>query len=395
MRWASSVSVEPALAAAVEECCTAIHQQLETRAADLVVVFPTTHHRARLDRVTGLVRAQLPARVTIGCAAGGVIGGGREVEEECGFAITAARLPGVDLKPIRIESEQVPEPDDTHNWVGRVGVPPDVPAHFILLPDPLTCDGGALLRGLDRAYPCGTKIGGLASGGREPGQNVLYLNGHAYRNGMVGVALTGDLVVDTVVAQGCRPVGQPMFVTRAAQNLLLELDGRPAIDLLREVYEQLSAPDQQLARHSLFLGIVMLENRQEYRQGDFLIRNLIGADASRGAVAVGAVVRENAVVQFHLRDAATSAADLEALLARYRGSELPSRPAGALLFSCLGRGVHLYGRPDHDSEIFQRFMGNVALGGFFCNGEIGPVQGATHVHGYTSAFGVFRASRSA
>jgi len=395
MRWASSVSVEGSLAAAVDECCGAIESQLDSRAADLVIVFPTIHHRTRLDRVVDLVGARLPARVTIGCAAGGVIGGGREVEQESGFAVTAALLPGVDVRPIHIDASAVPDPDDLPAWVDCVGVPPDLAPHFVLLPDPLTCDSGALLRGIDRAYPFGRKIGGLASAGREPGQNVLYLDGQVHRSGMVGVALTGDLVVDTVVAQGCRPIGQPMFVTRSDENLVLELDGRSAIDVLRDVYEQLSAADQQLARHSLFLGIVMTENRQEYRQGDFLIRNLMGADASRGAVAVGAVLRDNAVVQFHLRDAATSAADLEALLARYRASERSTRPAGALLFSCLGRGVQLYGRPDHDSEMFRRLVGDVPLGGFFCNGEIGPVQGATHLHGYTSAFAVFRSGRSA
>ena len=91
------------------------------------------------------------------------------------------------------------------------------------------------------------------------------------------------------------------------------------------------------------------------------------------------------VVQFHLRDARTSAEDLDQLLGRYRGT-----PAGSLLFSCLGRGMHLYGRPDHDTDLARRHFGDVPLGGFFCNGEIGPVQGTTFLHGYTSAFGLFR-----
>jgi small ligand-binding sensory domain FIST len=91
------------------------------------------------------------------------------------------------------------------------------------------------------------------------------------------------------------------------------------------------------------------------------------------------------VVQFHLRDARTSADDLDQLLARHRGT-----PAGSLLFSCLGRGTHLYGRADHDTDLVRRHFGDVPLGGFFCNGEIGPVQGTTFLHGYTSAFGLFR-----
>ena len=390
MRWASAVSVESSLVAAVDECGAAIRAQLGARAADLVVVFPSTHHRARLDRVADLLAARLPARVTIGCAAGGVIGGGREIEHECALAVTAAVLPGVEVRPLCIAGSDVPGRDESAAWVERVGVPPDGAAHFILLSDPFTCDTGAVLRGLDRAYPFGSKIGGLASGGRDAGQHVLYLDGRALRSGMVGIVVTGDVVVDTVVAQGCRPIGVPMFVTRSDEDLLLELDGRPAIDVLREVYEQLPAADQKLARDSLFLGIAMTAHLQEYRQGDFLIRTLTGADASRGAVAVGAQVRDNAVVQFHLRDAATSAADLEALLVRYKASERATQPAGALLFSCLGRGVQLYGRPDHDSAMFRRFVGDIPLGGFFGNGEIGPVHGITQLHGYTSAFAVFR-----
>ena len=164
-----------------------------------------------------------------------------------------------------------------------------------------------------------------------------------HRAGLVGVALGGDIEVDTIVAQGCRPIGQPMFITKCHDNVLWELDGVSAATVLQELYEQLDPADQELARHSLFLGIVMSEHQQEYRQGDFLIRNIVGMDATRGVLGVGAVLRENSVVQFHLRDAKTSAEDLEQLLARYEDGA--PQPHGALLFSCLGRGVHLYGQP--------------------------------------------------
>ena len=127
----------------------------------------------------------------------------------------------------------------------------------------------------------------------------------------------------------------------------------------------------------------------EYRQGDFLIRNLLGIDGKSGAVAVGAALRTGIVVQFHLRDAETSAQDLEAVLARHHEGPAP-RAAGSLLFACLGRGEQLYGEPDHDTAAFQRHLGPVPLGGFFCNGEIGPVHGSTFLHGYTSSFGLFR-----
>jgi small ligand-binding sensory domain FIST len=160
--------------------------------------------------------------------------------------------------------------------------------------------------------------------------------------------------------------------------------------VLRELYEGLSTEDREIFRHSLFLGIVMNEHRDRYSHGDFLVRNLLGvAEESRG-LAIGAVLSENQVVQFHLRDRRTSAEDLEAMLSRYAATGCSRPPAGSLLFSCLGRGERLYGEADHDSGVFRKHLGDVPLGGFFCNGEIGEVQGKTFLHGYTSAFGMFR-----
>jgi small ligand-binding sensory domain FIST len=184
-----------------------------------------------------------------------------------------------------------------------------------------------------------------------------------------------------------------MFVTSCERNIVRGLDGRPPLDVLRDLHERLEERDRLLARHSLFLGIVMREDRQEYRQGDFLIRNLLGIDSGSGALAVGALLDENAVVQFHLRDARTSAQDLDELLRSYQRAEVTPPPRGSLLFSCLGRGQFLYGAPDHDTDAFRSRLGDIPLGGFFCNGEIGPVQGRTFLHGYTSAFGLFRARR--
>jgi len=375
MRWTSTVSEEPVIEPAVRAAATALRAQLADVRPDLLIVFASAHHAEAFDRIPSLIAAAFGSAPILGCSAGGVIGGGHEVEQRPGVSLTAAVLPGVDVVPFHIEQ----------------GAPhPHLPqqSHFVLLADPFTFDAEAFLRGLDRTHPSSRKIGGLASGGQQPGTNALFLGRDVHRAGLVGVALDGDIEMDTIVAQGCRPIGQPMFITKCHDNVLWELDGVSAATVLQDLYEQLDPADQELARHSLFLGIVMSENQQAYRQGDFLIRNIIGMDATRGVLGVGAVLRENSVVQFHLRDAKTSAEDLEQLLARYEHGAM--QPRGALLFSCLGRGVHLYGQPDHDTDAFRRHLGDVPLGGFFCNGEIGPVHGTTFLHGYTSSFGIFR-----
>jgi small ligand-binding sensory domain FIST len=330
------------------------------------------------------VQREFTSGLLIGCSAGGVIGGGTEIEQQAGVSLTAAVLPQVQLTPFHLTTDAVPD------WPRHITLASDSEPHFLLLADPFTFDPEMFLQELDRVHPAGRKIGGLASCGRQPGENALFLGHETHGAGLVGVALSGNIQVDTIVAQGCRPIGQPMFVTKCQRNLVWELDGQPAVEVLQRVYQQLEPADQELARHSLFLGVVMNEHQQEYRQGDFLIRNLVGLDQARGVLAIGAILREGAVVQFHLHDATTSAEDLKQLLTAYTGASAGVRPAGALLFSCLGRGIHLYGTPDHDSDAFRHHLGPVPLGGFFCNGEIGPVQGSTFLHGYTSAFGLFK-----
>ena len=243
--------------------------------------------------------------------------------------------------------------------------------------------------GLDYAFPGSVKIGGLASGGSQPGANALFLGDEVHRAGMVGLAFSGDVMIDTVVAQGCRPIGVPMQITECQQNVLIGVDGRTPFEALKEIFVELSDRDKQLAQTSLFLGIVMDGMNESPQQGDFLIRNIVGVDGKRGVLAIGEMLKEGQIVQFHLRDADTSAQDLDAVLERYLDTHATHGDAGALLFSCLGRGSYLYGRADHDTDMFRDKLGPMPLTGFFCNGEIGQVGGSTYLHGYTSSFGVF------
>ena len=373
MHWVSALSRMTDLDRALDEATEQVRTEFAGSAPNLVVTFVSQHHHAEFHQVPAGLRRAFPNATLIGCSAGGVIGAGREVEDAPGLSITAAELPGVTITPVRVTTEAMPF------------VPSDPPPAWLLFADPFSFDTDRFLGALDRAFPGSVSIGGLASGGQESGEIALFLNDELYLDALVGVALTGNLTVDTIVAQGCRPIGQPMFVTRCEGNVLHELDGRRAVVTLQGMHDMLSARDQELMRHSMSLGVVMQESKEEYRHGDFLIRNVLGIDPRHGSLAVGTTLRENQVVQFHVRDARASAEEVTTLLARYG-----EHPAGGLLFSCLGRGQHLYGTADHDTDAFRAAVGDVALGGFFCNGEIGPVQGRTFLHGYTSAFGFFR-----
>jgi small ligand-binding sensory domain FIST len=390
MKWASAISVNDGLDAALSEAATAARSELG-EAPHLTCVFATSHHAPALPRVPEILAAHVEGSALIGCSAGAVIGGGREIEDGAAVALSLGVLPGVSIQPFRIEQDDLPDPDSSPRaWHEALGVDPGDEPHFVLLADPFSIRVDQLLEGMDYAYPSSKKIGGLASGTSRPGENSLFLGNRVIQSGAVGVAMSGNVAVDTVVAQGCRPIGKPLRVTACRQNLLLELDGKRPFETLQAIYEGLDEHDQQLARTALHLGVLTDELRTEIGPGDFLIRNIIGIDPSHGVLAVGEQLREGQTVQFHLRDAATSAEDLDKLLRYYTDQHDVSRATGALLFSCQGRGSHLYGRPNHDSDLFQERVGAIPLGGFFCNGEIGPVGNGTYLHGFTSSFGIFR-----
>ena len=391
MKWASAISEQASLRDAVEECVAEVRSQLGDETPNLAIAFVSPHHQADYEIVVPHIREGFPTARVFGCSGGGIIGNGQEVEQRPAVSITAAVLPDVEIVEFHLESDDLPDLDaGPTSWEERLKVKDSQDPQFVMLADPLSFPVPNLLLGMDFAFSRAAKIGGLASGAQEQGGNALFLGDQTYRSGAVGVALHGNITVDTVVAQGCRPIGQLMRVTESRRNLLVGLDGQPPMSVLKELFERSNDRDQGLMRNSLFLGVVMDEFNEEPRQGDFLIRNVVGMDERSGALAIGELLKEGQMVQFHLRDAETSAEDLTAVLDRYATENRENQIQGALLFSCLGRGQHLYGRPNHDTGIFMEKLGSVPLGGFFCNGEIGPVSGTTFLHGYTSSFGMFR-----
>ncbi len=399
MKWSSALSEEPDLSRAGSVASDQIAEAFSGESPDLIIAFVSQHHARSYEALSEQLRERFPRSLLIGCSARSVLGGDSELEERPGLALSAAQLPNVSLHPFHVAADDLEAGIAPERWDEIIGVLPGSDPRFILLGDPFTASE-RFLQALDARFPSSVKIGGLASGGEAPEANALYLGDEIHRSGFIGLALCGNIALDTIVAQGCRPVGNPMFVTRCRGNVLHEVDGRPPTEVLNELYEAAGQRERALFRSSLFLGIEMRSSQMEYRRGDFLIRNLIGGDPDSGSLSVATPLEVTQVVQFHLRDAMTAAEDLEDHLASYSDEldQRDERPGardgepgshGALLFSCLGRGSNLYGVANHDSRLFHRRLGEIPLSGFFCNGEIGPVQAQTFLHGYTSAFGIF------
>jgi small ligand-binding sensory domain FIST len=391
MRFASGVSDALNAAEAAEAVCRQVGEQLQDRSCDLAWVFASTIYRAEWGSLLSAIGERLKARVLIGCSGSGIIGGGKELEWVPAISVTAAHLPQVRLFPFIVDQDELALSSAGGFWIDKIGVSPESHPAFVLVADPYTCDPRKLITELNATYRTCPIIGGLVSGGNEPGEHLLFMNREVYREGAVGVAMSGNIVMDTVISQGCRPIGKPYVVTKAEEHAVLELGGRQALSVLHEVLSGLTAEDRELAqRGSIFAGLVINEMRSRFGSGDFLIRNIIGIDPNLGAIAVADEVQVGQTLQFQLRDPTTSRQELRRLLQQIGQTSNGFPPAGCLFFNCTGRGKSLYGTAHHDIRTIQMVSGKLPVGGFFCNGEIGPIGGTNFLHGYTASLGLFR-----
>jgi small ligand-binding sensory domain FIST len=386
IHFASATSERLDTRAAVREATAALAVD-RPEPPDLVLVYASPHHAGSFAAIAGLIRETLGDTRIAGCSAVGVIGAGRELEHREALSITAAWLPHTRVRVVHVPV--VPNTDAPEAFTTLVGATDSAVPHFLIFADPQTEGVERLLRGLDGAYPNSIKAGGLASGPQSDRGVTLFVDDRLEASGALLVVLDGGVELHTVVAQGCRPVGDASIVTRSRGNVIQETNAGKPSDVLRKLYDNLSARDQTLFNSSLFLGVEMRNQTKSYTTGDFLVRNILGVDRETGAMAIDTRVQDYQVVQFQLRDKDTSSQDLAQRLRVLSMSDAAPRIAGALLFSCSGRGERLYGAPHHDSDAFARRVSSVSLSGFFCNGEVGPVGGQTFVHGYTSVFVIF------
>jgi small ligand-binding sensory domain FIST len=350
--------------------------------ADLAAVFVGAPSLSDIDEGVAAVREWLAPRALIGCGAQGVVADGRELEAG-GVAVWAASLPDARLETFQLEAVSAGE-----SAVAVSGIPDLDEAHaVIMLVDPYTFPIEPLLGQIAEDHPGLPVIGGLASAGRGPGLAALLSDGEVVREGAVGVALA-DVDVRPCVSQGARPIGPEMVITAAEGNVVHELASRPALERLKQAILELDAHDRALATQGLLLGIVVDENKPDYERGDFLVRGLLGVDEESESISVGERVRVGQTIRMQVRDGASADEDLRETLAREL-RELGEPPAGALLFTCNGRGSHMFGEPDHDASTLDRVFGGAPAAGFFCAGEIGPVGDRNFVHGFTATLALF------
>ena len=352
--------------------------------ADLLFLFASYHHSERYPEIVSAIHERLGPRILLGCSGQAVITTGREIEGGPGITLLSLSLPEAELTLKRISGEDL---DAGSPLTDRLLPPGDVNA-WVLLSDPFTIDTEKLVAALAESYPGTPIMGGMASafpGGRSA---YLFEGANLAPGGALLLAVGGAWTVHPVVSQGAAPIGESWTVTEAERNIVVAIGGRPALEVLMETLRDLEPEVQERAGRNLLCGLAMDEYRDELGRGDFLIRNLLGVDRERGAVAINDNVRVGQTLQFQLRDAEAATDEFNALLDQARDA-MAGEAAGGLLCACNGRGQGMFGQPDHDAAAVADRLGAVPIAGLFCNGEIGPVGGTPFVHGFTASLALF------
>lgn len=391
-RFASALSVAADPARAVAEVCEQAARELGAT-PDLAVLFLSADAAGVAEELAGIACDRLGSERLIGCTGESIVGRGQEVEGATAASLWLAALPGVDVQPVQLAFERPADGGTILGWPDSLleGWPAE--PCLLLLGDPYTFPVELLLEQTNELHPDAAIIGGMASGASAPGENRLLLGRQALDSGAVGAMISGPIRVRSVVSQGCRPIGDPFVITKAEQNVIYQLGGKPAFGQLESLFVSLPTSEQELVNRGLHLGRVVDEYRERFTQGDFLVRNVLGFDPDSGALAVGDYLRVGQTVQFHVRDWQTADAELRQLLAAAR-RQAAGQPAAALMFTCNGRGTRLFPEPHHDASAVRDVLGDIPLAGFFAAGELGPVGGKNFIHGFTASIAVFEPSTS-
>jgi small ligand-binding sensory domain FIST len=374
------LSTAPDAPAAATEAALVAREPLGGTRPTLAVLVTSPHHASQARAVLDAVHNCAQPTSLVGCVAEGVIAGRREVEREPAVVVWLAVLP----KPAETFHMEFLRTSSGGLFGGYRFDRAGADLH-LLVPDPHTFPTHLLFAHLNAHAAGTTVIGGLAGGGGEAGLTRLFCDAEVFASGAVGVRLPG-VRTRPIVSQGCRPIGSPYTVTGADGSIITGLAGRPPLRLLEDIVTGLPVQEQVLVSRGLHLGLAIDEYKSELARGDFLIRAVTGADEETGAIGVGDLIDVGTTVQFQVRDAATADQDLRESLLHARAE---ARPAGALLFTCNGRGTRMFDVPDHDAMLMSDVLGDVPLAGFFAAGELGPVGGRNFLHGFTASMALF------
>ncbi|MCE0498019.1 MAG: FIST C-terminal domain-containing protein [Methylacidiphilales bacterium] len=366
----------------IHETAVQLREQLSGKPT-FGLVFVSSDYADKATEVLELVRVYGHVPVLLGCSGTGLAGQSQELEEGSGFSLLLVSMPGGKATAVSFSQDDVEGSTGPDFWHAKTGIKPSEVKAWLAFLNPYVFNTETWLKQWNQAYPRVPIFGGRAGGVPGDPEAWVFCDDRVARGG-VALALEGEIAVRAVVSQGCKPIGEPLTVTQAERNVLLTLGSRPAYEVLSDVYKDLSDAEREQARGHLFAGLAVSEYLEEYKRGDFLVRNIIGADPKSGAVAINALPRVGQTLQYQLRDSQAASDELRRLL-REQAAAPASAPYAGLLCTCSGRGRGLFRRPNHDVGLINEFFPGLPLAGFSANVQIGPVGERSFEHSYTAS----------
>jgi small ligand-binding sensory domain FIST len=330
-------------------------------------IYVTDHLANRLGDIAAFLRRTTSVADWVGTVGLGVVGNGTEHFETPTIALLVADLPPGSWRILE-SSKGAVQPTEA---AGAMAAPGLAIAHA----DPRCDDLPGVIERL-AASSDSFVVGGLSSSRGK----MVQLAGHLEEGAVNGVRLAPEVAVVTGLTQGCAPIGVTHAITAGQHNVIFELDGRAALDVLKQDVGDILA--RRLERLAGYIHVSFPVAGSD--TGDYLVRNLVGIDQQRGWIAVGEVIEPGRAIRFVRRDRAAAEEDLVRMLGALK-RRLAAPPKAGLYFSCVARGPNLFGPNSEEVAILRRELGEFPLAGLFCNGEISNAR----LYGYTGVLTLF------
>jgi small ligand-binding sensory domain FIST len=400
MRFRHAHAAHPDWSVAVDECLLHLQafngDERYARNANLGFLYLTDALAPHADAILTTLKARTGIPNWVGSVGAGICATGVEYTDEPALAVMLASFAPGSFNVF--SGTQRPPALGLKTGSGA-------PTAFTALvhADPNTPDLPELIVDMANKVESGYVFGGVASArGR-----TLQIADRVLAGGLSGVVFAGDVRLVSRVSQGCHPFSAKRTVTRAEHNLIYELDGERAFELLLEDAgirsrvlsggpRQARAALATLARRGLFVGIEPPAGdgyRERTPAADYVVRHIVALDPNKGSVAIAGAIEDGAAVSFCTRDEAAARKDLIRICSEIRdhlhehaeagGAQVD--PSGAVYVSCLGRGSHMFGEQHEELRLIRQQLGDVPLVGFYANGEIG----GRNLYGFTGVLTVF------
>ncbi|MBI3316906.1 MAG: FIST C-terminal domain-containing protein [Candidatus Omnitrophica bacterium] len=380
--------------AAVEASKLALEKAGLSRAST-VFLFATSSHRKQLDKILPRIKKITGAEHLIGSSGWGILTEELEIERRPGLAVLVVDGPELEISSLALENLQENNfmaGAAAGNWLKTLDLPPEAVVTFA---DPFSFQSPHFFDGLEINYGYIPLIGGCAGEDGREGKTYQWAGTQNLYDAVSLVSLGGALRHATGLARSCQPFGETFQVTRSEGNLIYEMDGRPAYDILLESlslieFSSSSPPvkgDDILQQ--VFLGLPVKSFQTDFAQSPFMIRHILGVNAKKGLFSCVSPVEEGEFVTFTVRNPEFARQDMESMLSELQTRIRPEEARFGIYINCCARGEALYGQGNHDVSKIRSFFPKLPVIGIFSYGELAPIDHVNHLHHYSGALSLF------